>query len=119
MALALLTYQTSNTESLIFRGDIGTNQFYVFALGQIGDINTEGGVPILKQPYYTAAIRKLPEEALGRLELVIDKHLMKGDKVFIQLFSFKSEQGKGMAFSDILQIKNRKNESRRNLITQD
>jgi hypothetical protein len=119
MALAIIKYESSNAQNLLFRGDIGTNQFYVFVLGKMEGIRTEGGVPIIEEPYYTSDMQALREEAFGRFELDVSKHLIRENSVYIQLFSFKSEDGKSMAFSDIMLIKNKKNGRRKEAINLD
>lgn len=105
MALATLTWQDTDDESIHVDIDIGiTNRYYRY---QIGDdsIRRLNGLKRLADPQFTSPLMgPLPKESLGRTSLEIPKEQFDRKHRYIQLFSFRTAQREGPALSEIVEI---------------
>lgn len=106
MALALLWAETleDDVSASRLRFDIGHNHYYVWQLGDQDRINTNGIARLANVKQRSRMFGPLPESARGRGVLEIPTELMSKEDRFVQLLSFRTEDGAGPAISPIVEL---------------
>ena len=99
MALALLWAETLEDDASAsrLRFDIGHNHYYVWQIGDQERVNTNGIARLANVKQRSRMFGPLPERARGRGVLEIPPELMSKEDRFVQLISFRTEDGAGPA----------------------
>ena len=106
MALALLWAETleDDVSASRLRFDIGHNHYYVWQLGDQERTNTNGIARLANVKQRSRMFGPLQGSARGRGVLEIPSELMSKEDRFVQLISFRTEDGAGPAISPIVEM---------------
>ncbi len=103
MALALLEWLGTERGQARLLVDTGTNPYYQLKVGRT--VDQRGGVDWVDQVYYTSPLRRNPASANlfhTASEIVVPVQKFAQGRAYVQLFSYKDQQGKSPAFSAVL-----------------
>lgn len=106
MALAVLDIDddggaAAGVAGVRFRGQIGGNRYYVYAVGR-RDEHDPGG---LLDPSFESHLQgPLPAAAMGRVTLEIPRDRLGREDRFVQMVSFRSLDRRGPAVSEIVEV---------------
>jgi hypothetical protein len=106
MALAILNDDGYSDQHHNFRADLGSNNlFYSYAIGDKEKTVKREGRRVLSAPIHKSELfGPLPQGADGRLRLKVPAKLFDNKNRFIQLYSFRTRDLAGPAFSDIISV---------------
>lgn len=105
MALAIISDDGYSARQHHFRANLGSNLFYSYAVGEKKQTVKREGRRVLSSPAHKSTLfGPLPEAANGKLRLKVPANLFDNKKRSIQLYSFRSRNLTGPAFSDIISI---------------
>ena len=104
MALAILQFQDNHGTKNRFEVDIGTNQYYTYAIGN-EEWHRSQGLQVLSNPKFTSSlIGPLAESSLGRTILEVPHQQFDRQNRYIQIISYRNQQREGIAISEIIKI---------------
>jgi hypothetical protein len=103
MALAILQFQDSDETESQFKINIGTNQFYLYTIGQ-GESRRNGILYIQDIVFTSELIGPLAPESLGCTILKVPNDRFTRKHRSIQITSFRTAQRQGMAISEIVSV---------------
>lgn len=103
MALAILELEDFGEHQAQFKIDTGTNGYYQLKIGR--SVRRRGGIDWVDDVYYTS--RMMKAEHGGNLlgssqEIAVPTARFDKDDAYVQLFSFKTPEGRAPAFSRIV-----------------
>ena len=106
MALALLWNEPLEARASApgLRFDIGHNHYYTWQVGDKERITTNGIPRLANVKERSRVFGPLPDEARGRGILEIPSELISKENRFVQLISFRTEDGTGPAISPIVEL---------------
>ncbi|MBU0680019.1 MAG: hypothetical protein KKD73_01225 [Proteobacteria bacterium] len=105
MALAILSDDGYSDQHHNFRADLGSNLFYSYAIGDKEQTVKREGRRVLSPPLHKSELfGPLPQGADGRLRIKVLAQLFDNKNRFIQLYSFRTRDLAGPAFSDIISV---------------
>ena len=106
MALAVLELDDdgaagAGVAGVRFRGQIGSNRYYVYAVGRR---DADDPADLLDPTFESRLQGPLPPAAMGRFMLEIPRDRLEREDRFVQLVSFRSPDRRGPAVSEIVEI---------------
>ncbi len=104
MALAILEPAGSTEDARRFRGEIGSNRYYAYAIGSDTRPVGEIGEALLEPRHRSRLFGPLPPAAQGRIQFEVPKELFDREHRRIQLFSFRKNDLTGPAWSDVVSV---------------
>lgn len=103
MALALLTEEGCVGPHHCFRAELGANAFYAYAIGDHRQVFTREGRKVLAAPTFKSQlIGPIPAGSHGRVAIKVPVGRFSDTHRAIQLYTFRSQDLRGPAFSDII-----------------
>ncbi|PLX46934.1 MAG: hypothetical protein C0613_15355 [Desulfobulbaceae bacterium] len=103
MALALLTEEGCTGPHHCFRAELGANAFYAYAIGDHHQVFTREGRKVLAAPTYKSRLMgPIPATSHGRVAIKVPVGRFSGTHRAIQLYTFRTRDLRGPAFSDII-----------------
>lgn len=105
MALAIINDDGYRDRHHHFQADLGSNLFYSYAVGEKKQTVKREGRKVLSPPANKSTLfGPLPKAAHGRLRIKVPANLFDNKNRCIQLYSFRTRNLAGPAFSDIISI---------------
>ena len=106
MALAILEFLSFDNESALFKIDIGTNNFYKLKIGK--SVSSRSGIDWVDEISTTSPLKKKKSMDADLLshgeEIRVPGNIFDRENCYVQLFSFKNQEGRSPAFSTVLKI---------------
>lgn len=104
MALAILELDDDGGAGgdVRFRGQIGSNRFYAYAVGHLDD--TDRADALIEPSFESRLLGPLAPAAMGRFTLAIPRSQLGRDDRFVQLVTFQTADRRGPAVSEIVEV---------------
>jgi len=104
MALAILTYEGSSETGFHFRGDIGTNSFYKYEIGN--SKISRNGVSLVDEITHESALMQPEPTSIFDSSFIIKipGNFFNNNLIYVQLISYKDANHRSPAFSEVLEV---------------
>lgn len=104
MALAILKPLPGNARTVRFEANTGENSFYTVWIGEKNTENVQG-FKLLDSPKIKGKLKgPLSSESLGKVFIELPKELFDRKNRYVQLVTYKTSDGKGKAYSDVVPV---------------
>ncbi len=105
MALAILEFSTITNKGAKFRIDTGTNEYYYLKIGKaIAERNGMKWVDDVASKTPLSKNQKSGALLNSEIEISVPASLFSREDCYVQLFSFKNNEGKSPAFSKVIKV---------------